>query len=178
MADPAKAAAVRAALHELEVALRHVNFSRYMGVAGYALLIYDHLLTLPGEVELVWKADKRNIVTWLFLVNRYVVPIVLGIDLYDKGGLAGHLTKNFCQKWFVIEGYLNVLSFAAVHALVAMRVNAVWGRRQWVTILLWASGTMYIVGTLAILSPGMFQVLGEPLFSKCIARYALTRVLV
>ncbi|KAG9093037.1 hypothetical protein FRC06_011706 [Ceratobasidium sp. 370] len=176
MADPAKAAAVQAALHELEVAVGHLNFSRYMGVAGYALLIYDHILTFPGEVELVWRADKRNIVTWLFLVNRYVVPIVLGIDLYDKGGLAGHLTKSFCQIWFVIEGYLNVLSFAAVHALVAMRVNAVWGRRKWVTMLLRASGSMYIVGTLAILSPGLFQVLGEQAFPKPVARYMLTGI--
>ncbi|KAG9123705.1 hypothetical protein FRC07_014220 [Ceratobasidium sp. 392] len=164
MADPAKVAAVQAALHELEVAIGHVNVSRYMGVAGYALLIYDHMLTFSGEVELVWKADKRN-------VNRYLVPVVLGIDLYDKGGLASRLTKTFCQRWFVIEGYINVLSFAAVHALVAMRVNAVWGRRKWVAMLLWASGSMYLVGTLAIISPGLFQVLDQvepnPILNVC-----------
>lgn len=171
MADPAQAAAIQAALHELEVAVGHVNFSRYMGVAGYALLIYDHLLTFPAEVELIWKADKRNTVTWLFLINRYIVPITLGIDLYDKGGLASHLTTSFCQKWFVIEGYINVLSFAAVHALVAMRVNAVWGRRRWVTMLLWGGGIMYIAGTLGIMSAGLFQVVGDvapnPIFNVC-----------
>ncbi|KAB5591497.1 hypothetical protein CTheo_5054 [Ceratobasidium theobromae] len=171
MADPSQAAAVQAALHELEVALSHVQLSRYMGIAGYALLIYDHLLTFHAEVELIWKADKRNIVTWLFFGNRYIVPIILGIDMYDKGGLASHLTGKFCQRWFVTEGYLNVLSFAAVHALVAMRVNAVWGRRKWVTTLLWISGILYLVGTLAIISPGMFQVLDQvtpnPIFNVC-----------
>ncbi|KAG8714808.1 hypothetical protein FRC09_017223 [Ceratobasidium sp. 395] len=166
MVNPVEAAAFQAALHELEIALGHVNTSRYMGVAGYTLLIYDHVLTFSGEVELVWKADKRNVVTWLFLVNRYLVPIVLGIDLYDKGGLASRLTKKFCQRWFVIEGYINVLSFAAVHALVAMRVNAVWGRRKWVTTLLWASGSLYILGTLAIISPGLFQVLDQVSFLR------------
>lgn len=119
----------------------------------------------------MWKADKRNTVTWLFFLNRYLVPIILGIDLYDKGGLASHLSVDFCQKWFVIEGYLNVFSFAAVHALVAMRVNAVWGRRKWVTILLWVTGGLYMVGTLAIISPGLFQVLDQvapnPIFNVC-----------
>ncbi|CEL55826.1 hypothetical protein RSOLAG1IB_01838 [Rhizoctonia solani AG-1 IB] len=171
MADAAKKAALQHALHELKVALEHVFISRYMGVAGYALLIYDHILTFPAELELVWKADKRNTVTWLFFANRYIVPIILGIDLYDKGGLASHLSTTFCQAWFVIEGYLNVLSFAAVHALVAMRVNAVWGRRKWVSILLWTSGILYIVGTLAIISPGIFQVLSQvapnPVFNVC-----------
>ncbi|CCO28574.1 hypothetical protein BN14_02569 [Rhizoctonia solani AG-1 IB] len=171
MADAAKQAALQHALHELKVALEHVFISRYMGVAGYALLIYDHILTFPAELELVWKADKRNTVTWLFFANRYIVPIILGIDLYDKGGLASHLSTTFCQAWFVIEGYLNVLSFAAVHALVAMRVNAVWGRRKWVSILLWTSGILYIVGTLAIISPGIFQVLSQvapnPVFNVC-----------
>ncbi|QRV90139.1 dephospho-CoA kinase [Ceratobasidium sp. AG-Ba] len=171
MADPAQAAAIKAALHELETAMGHVNFSRYMGIAGYSLLIYDHLLTFSDEVELVWKADKRNVVTWLFFLNRYLVPVVLGIDLYDKGGLASHLTKKFCQTWFLIEGYINVLSFAAVHALVAMRVSAVWGRRKWVNILLWAGGSMYIIGTLAIISPGIVQVLDNvepnPIFNVC-----------
>ncbi|KAJ1307978.1 hypothetical protein OPQ81_002053 [Rhizoctonia solani] len=161
MADAASQAALQHALHELKVALDHVFISRYMGVAGYALLIYDHILTFPVEVELVWKADKRNIVTWLFFLNRYFVPIILGIDLYDKGGLANNLSTNFCQAWFVIEGYLNVLSFAAVHALVAMRVNAVWGRRKWVTTLLWTTGILYLVGTLSIISPGLFQVLDQ-----------------
>ncbi|KEP46762.1 dephospho-CoA kinase [Rhizoctonia solani 123E] len=164
--------ALQHALHELKVALEHVFISRYMGVAGYALLIYDHILTFPAEVELIWKADKQNVVTWLFFLNRYIVPIILGVDLYDKGGLASHLSIKFCQVWFVIEGYLNVLSFAAVHALVAMRVNAVWGRRKWVTILLWTGGTLYIVGTLSIISPGIFQVLvmkvaPNPIFNVC-----------
>ncbi|CAE7176206.1 unnamed protein product [Rhizoctonia solani] len=165
-------AATQAALHEVKVAMEHVFISRYMGVAGYALLIYDHILTFSAEVELIWKADKRNIVTWLFFLNRYIVPIILGIDLYDKGGLASHLSTRFCQAWFVIEGYLNVLSFAAVHALVAMRVNAVWGRRKWVSVLLWTSGILYIVGTFSIISPGLFQVLvikvtPNPIFNVC-----------
>ncbi|KDN40740.1 hypothetical protein RSAG8_07915, partial [Rhizoctonia solani AG-8 WAC10335] len=171
MTDAATQAALQHAYHELKVALEHVFISRYMGIAGYALLIYDHILTFSAEVELIWEADKRNIVTWLFFLNRYIVPIILAIDLYDKGGLASHLSTRFCQVWFVVEGYLNVLSFAAVHALVAMRVNAVWGRRKWVTILLWTSGTLYIVGTLSIISPGLFQVLDQvtpnPIFNVC-----------
>ncbi|CUA70844.1 hypothetical protein RSOLAG22IIIB_04326 [Rhizoctonia solani] len=162
-------ASLQRALHELEVGAEHVFISRCMGVAGFALLIYDHILTFPAEVDLVWKTDKRNAVTWLFFLNRYIVPIILAIDVYDKGGLASHLSTQFCQVWFVIEGYLNVLSFAG--SLVAMRVYAVWGRRKWVSILLWSGGTLYIVGTLSIISPGLFQILDQvapnPIFNVC-----------
>ncbi|ELU44166.1 dephospho-CoA kinase [Rhizoctonia solani AG-1 IA] len=169
MADAAKQAALQRALHELKVAVEHVFFSRYMGVAGYTLLLYDHILTFPAEVELVWKADKRNTVTWLFFANRYLVPIILSIDLYDKGGLASHLSTNFCQAWFVIEGLTLASLSAAVHALVAMRVNAVWGRRKWVTILLWTGGILYIVGTLIADSEPLAtdEVAPNPVFNVC-----------
>lgn len=36
-----------------------------------ALLYYDHLLTFPWEIELVWKA-RFTCVSFLFLLNRYL----------------------------------------------------------------------------------------------------------
>ncbi|KAG8695261.1 hypothetical protein FRC09_009269 [Ceratobasidium sp. 395] len=41
-------------IHEIELELSHVRASRYLSAAGYVLLLYDYLLTLPDEVRLIW----------------------------------------------------------------------------------------------------------------------------
>ena len=117
MADAAKAAAIQAALHELEVAIDHVNFSRSVGrvrnetdrgltveqvhgcsgicsadirsylniprrgrsrVSGIVVCLF---ITRHLQVELIWKADKRNTVTWLFFL---VSPVALGKAVLAK----------------------------------------------------------------------------------------------
>ncbi|CAE6529331.1 unnamed protein product [Rhizoctonia solani] len=50
--------------------------SQYVSISGLALLLYDHVLTLPTEVELVWPA-KMSLVKGAFLVNRYLCPLAL-----------------------------------------------------------------------------------------------------
>lgn len=38
------------------------------------VLIYDHILTLPEEVQFIWTA-RPSIAKTLFLANRYLVPV-------------------------------------------------------------------------------------------------------
>src|SRR3984885_9278048 len=40
---------------------------------GLVALLYDHLLTLPEEVSLIWKAPP-SYAKYGFLLNRYMVP--------------------------------------------------------------------------------------------------------
>ena len=63
-------------------------------VIGFVILIYDHFLTLPEEIEYVWKRPKKNFISVIFLLNRYIVPLVLTIDVYDKLGLALNLNTS------------------------------------------------------------------------------------
>ncbi|CAE6509637.1 unnamed protein product [Rhizoctonia solani] len=58
-------------------AARDIIISQYVTGSGLALLLYDHLLTLSTEIELVWPA-KMSPVKCAFLVNRYFCPLVLG----------------------------------------------------------------------------------------------------
>lgn len=60
-------------------------------VAGFVILIYDHFLTIAEEIEYVWRRPK-NLISWIFLCNRYLSPVVLSIDIYDKMGGAKDLT--------------------------------------------------------------------------------------
>ncbi|KAJ6479708.1 hypothetical protein C8R45DRAFT_1101155 [Mycena sanguinolenta] len=65
-----------ALLQSIVAALQNVVTSRYVSVAGYVMLLYDHLLTLDDEVEYIWRA-KNTIAKVLFLILRYMVPLVM-----------------------------------------------------------------------------------------------------
>ncbi|THH00149.1 hypothetical protein EW026_g2345 [Hermanssonia centrifuga] len=58
--------------HEIVQALQDANATRYLGAVGLVILFYDHLLTLPDEVKLVWGAPA-SFAKYAFLLNRYLV---------------------------------------------------------------------------------------------------------
>ncbi|QRV78145.1 hypothetical protein RhiJN_06160 [Ceratobasidium sp. AG-Ba] len=91
----------------------HVTASRHFSFAGFVILVYDHLLTFGDEVELIW-SQPASVVSVIFVVNRYLAPVVLAIDIYDKGGLTRHVSRTFCRNWVMVEGYLNLSLLAAV----------------------------------------------------------------
>ncbi|KAF7351580.1 hypothetical protein MSAN_01590500 [Mycena sanguinolenta] len=74
-------------LQSIVVALQNVVTSRYVSVAGYVVLLYDHLLTLDDEVEYVWKADN-TVAKVLFLILRYMVPLFLTGETITRSGLS------------------------------------------------------------------------------------------
>ncbi|CAE6461802.1 unnamed protein product [Rhizoctonia solani] len=145
-------------IKELETALFHAHVSRCTSYAGVCLLVYDHFLTFSEEVRLVW-SRPTNIVSILFLINRYTTPLILAVDIYDKGGLTEQLNTQFCKVWFVAEGYMNFLLLAVIHLLMVVRVNALYGKHQKITYLLYTAYALYFTTTFAIITPGMFQAL-------------------
>ena len=46
-------------------------------VAGYTILMHDWLLNLGDEKELVWFPKRRQALTWIYLVDKYVSMGVL-----------------------------------------------------------------------------------------------------
>ncbi|CUA67041.1 hypothetical protein RSOLAG22IIIB_02959 [Rhizoctonia solani] len=171
MADPATTA--HASLHELEISLHHIFASKCLAIAGFCILIYDHLLTFPQEVELVWK-QQRSWVSILFVLNRYITPLVLIVDIYDKGGLANFLPQSFCVNWYFAESAWNLVAFGLIHALVALRVHAIWGRPRWLSITLSVLFVIYFVATATIAFKFQIDyahtVAYYPLFRLCFAQ--------
>ncbi|KAG8954746.1 hypothetical protein FRC04_011179 [Tulasnella sp. 424] len=139
---------VVAAAEILEVA-EHITITRYLILAGFIILIYDHFLTLVEEIEFVWRRPK-NLISWIFLGNRYMTPVVLAVDIYDKLGGAKDLSVAVIVTWVVGELVLHVSSHASIHALVVIRVNALWGNRPMIRWPLYGTWLMYFVLTLSI----------------------------
>ncbi|CAE6441278.1 unnamed protein product [Rhizoctonia solani] len=168
-------------LASLETAMHDARLCIMSLVLGYALLIYDHILTFTDEVQFIWKAKKSPVVI-MFLLNRYITPIVLAIDLYDKGGIATYASHRFCITWYFTEAMWYITSFGIIHALVAMRasfkpiVMAIWGRPRWIVFLLSSLWLTYFCTSLGILLASLFTkaytVHFEPLLKVCYLRIA------
>ncbi|KAF8164768.1 hypothetical protein B0H34DRAFT_793228 [Crassisporium funariophilum] len=61
----------------------HLTAGKYFQLAAFVMLVYDHALTFPEEVERIWKS-KFTGATVLFLINRYVTPLqfIIIIDAF------------------------------------------------------------------------------------------------
>ncbi|KAJ7870522.1 hypothetical protein B0H13DRAFT_2350358 [Mycena leptocephala] len=73
-------------LQSIITALQNLATTRYVSAAGLVLLLYDHLLTLPDEVEHVWSAPN-TLGKVLFLILRYMVPIFMLAENITRSGL-------------------------------------------------------------------------------------------
>jgi hypothetical protein len=51
-----------------------------VGVFGFTLLVWDHVITFADEVEIIWGRPK-TLLTFLFLLNRYLTPIGFIVNL-------------------------------------------------------------------------------------------------
>ncbi|OJA21022.1 hypothetical protein AZE42_02339 [Rhizopogon vesiculosus] len=52
----------------------------YIGIVGFTILVWDHLVTSGDEIELIWKGSK-GILVYLFLLNRYLTPLGFIVNL-------------------------------------------------------------------------------------------------
>ncbi|KAG8863492.1 hypothetical protein FRB96_008232 [Tulasnella sp. 330] len=133
--NPAGPQALRAIVDELTVLFLDIQASRYLSAAGFFILLYDHLITFSEEVELIWKGPL-SLVSFLFLLNRYAVPIIIAVDL--------------CDVWIWAESILQILSLAIAHALVAIRVRVLWNNEPRVKTLINVAGAAYLITTLVL----------------------------
>ncbi|KAG8879107.1 hypothetical protein FRB97_002022 [Tulasnella sp. 331] len=172
----------------LEDANRDVFTTRCMTLAGFVVLIYDHLLTFGDEVDLIWSKGP-SLISALFLLNRYLVPMVLATDIFVMGGLARNLSNNVpsityfqtilpstehsCEGWLFFEGYIQIISYGVAHGLIALRVRAIWGRNKIITSILAVAFLAYFSATMALATLAGIQLKGvfhwDATFNTCFA---------
>ncbi|RDB29826.1 hypothetical protein Hypma_013897 [Hypsizygus marmoreus] len=111
--------------------------------SGFTILLYDHILTIGDEINLVWRKPK-NIVSCMFLLNRYLALSIVTVGLYDKL-YSGEHSRMFCNVWILLQGYLTIICYISLHAVIAIRVNAIHGGIAKIRNLLWTGGIVYTV---------------------------------
>ncbi|EGO23730.1 hypothetical protein SERLADRAFT_469992, partial [Serpula lacrymans var. lacrymans S7.9] len=53
---------------------RNAYSTIYVGLAGFTILVWDHLITFDDEVEFIWNQPKGRLI-YLFFFNRYITPL-------------------------------------------------------------------------------------------------------
>ncbi|KAJ7882575.1 hypothetical protein B0H14DRAFT_3128781 [Mycena olivaceomarginata] len=60
---------------------------RYFFLAGLAVLIYDHLLTLGTEVKFIWSSKLRASTCWFLAVRYIALSANIAVAVYNFGNL-------------------------------------------------------------------------------------------
>ncbi|KZP18677.1 hypothetical protein FIBSPDRAFT_1045983 [Athelia psychrophila] len=91
-----------APLFTLENAVKDANATKWLSAAGLTLLLYDHLMTLPDEMELIWRSSP-SFSKYAFLFNRYLVPIVLTFITVEMCGFSGLFFSDLVRLNYLIS---------------------------------------------------------------------------
>ncbi|KAF7373921.1 hypothetical protein MSAN_00604500 [Mycena sanguinolenta] len=110
------------------------RITRYMFLCGFVILIYDHVLTLGSEVELIWRRLRRPSAIW-FLVVRY---IPLACSCVMAVFHLGNLSPERCSTMEHVLEALMFLQESLVDITLGLRVLAMYGfdRRVLVSMLI------------------------------------------
>ncbi|KAJ6522041.1 hypothetical protein B0H19DRAFT_947917, partial [Mycena capillaripes] len=95
---------------------------------------YDYALTLPREVQYIWK-QKFRLSTALYIGCRYalVANVLYLLAIANKLGHTVGSVVLLCDFWYKIVGALSVLGRLCVIVVFTLRSSAVYGRSKWIT---------------------------------------------
>ncbi|KAI0051511.1 hypothetical protein FA95DRAFT_1602540 [Auriscalpium vulgare] len=128
--------------------LRQILAGKYFFLAALTLLLYDHLSTLPEEVETVWK-KKKTLVLYLFILIRYYAPIAVSVVAF--GFFSPTMTRERCANWMLFLPLGIVMPLTLLPGvLMLIRVYALYGRNK---LVLFGLGSVLLSQTAA----GLYQ---------------------
>ncbi|TDL22654.1 hypothetical protein BD410DRAFT_722722 [Rickenella mellea] len=137
----------------LRVGFRDANATRYLSAVGLVLLLWDHIITIGDEVQLIWSA-RPSFAKYAFLANRYVVAITLILISYrtlrcsstqkrhlmlvpDMNHYISGIERPIrCRRAFSASSLIGITSVGTAHALVLLRVITLWDRNRTAMILM------------------------------------------
>ncbi|KAI0337446.1 hypothetical protein BDW22DRAFT_948071 [Trametopsis cervina] len=141
--DPATIAALFAALIQAE---NDVLVLKYVTVSSFALLVYDILLTMPKEIELIWNAKlSRGSLLYYFVRYGNLLSMALNLPYY----LWVNPNFNYCKVWYYFDSWMGVACVIPITVILTFRTYAVCDRAPAVKYLLWLLILISNVGLIA-----------------------------
>jgi len=108
---------------ELVSIVRDVQNARFATLSASAIIVFDHLITLDQEIELVWRSPWTT-GKLLFLLNRYYP---LSTVLFNQYVLFNaHLTDNLCLSWFRWQGWSGFIAVIVAEIILQLRIYALY----------------------------------------------------
>lgn len=119
---------------ELTSYIESMRLVTYFDVVGATMFLYDYLLTLGMEVDLVW-SSKWTFMKVLYLAQRYL-PFVDAVALCLLNQLSTTIDPTTCKIVEKARGVLMIAGISLSELVLTLRVWAVWGRSSRVGLTL------------------------------------------
>jgi len=144
--------------------LGDIQVTRYAQLTSGCIIIFDHLLTLNEEVDLIWKS-AWSLGKVLFLLNRYYP---LAASIFNNYALFAHtLTDTFCLRFFRWQGWTGLISCLLAEGILQIRLYALYSLDKKILALMLTSfvlcsaSSAYVMGTvLSSITASAFPVPG------------------
>ncbi|KAF7792648.1 hypothetical protein EIP86_003745 [Pleurotus ostreatoroseus] len=151
--------------------LQGVQTVRYAEVASSVIIVYDHIITLDQEIELIWKSGW----SWgkcLFLLNRYYTLFVVVFNNYGQSmkrpvscppsefsASAIRLKhQSFSTGWFRWQGATGITSFIMGELILQLRLYALWDLNKMVLAFMGTVFLCAVAASAAIMGHALTQI--------------------
>ncbi|KZV68351.1 hypothetical protein PENSPDRAFT_610098 [Peniophora sp. CONT] len=111
-------------------------------LAALAILYHDYFLTLPREIDRIWRSPLSR-PSLVFYLNRYV-PVLgdIVITVYSFSDFASEETT--CRQFALARQILLLFSQSIVCILLAMRIIALYNRSKGIAVFVIGSGVVLL----------------------------------
>jgi len=135
----------------LETTVRSLHTVRYAELSSTTIMLFDHLMTIDLEVELIWQASW-TLGKFLFILNRYHGLAILIFNNYAL--FASRLTDSFCLVWFRWQGSVGVIMCMTTEVVLQFRLYALYFLSKKVLLLVFT--TFFFVSVASATMMGAF----------------------
>ncbi|KAJ3714655.1 hypothetical protein DFJ43DRAFT_1103427 [Lentinula guzmanii] len=138
----------------IEEAVRDVYATRYASLAASSIIIYDHLITLDNEFDLIWKSPW-SIGKGLFIINRYYSLASVVANNYALFGTT--LTNSGCLQYYHWQGWTGLIACMIAETILQMRLYALYFLNKRILYLMVGSFILTSASAATIMSIGVNQ---------------------
>jgi len=123
--------------HAANPTVTNIALFRASGAALF-VLVWEWLITLDDEVELIWPRENRSYLKWLYLFARY---FILGMQLFHRSlemaiRYQFNVSTRLLRIWYCHQVLTAAFSVSTLEIVLMKRVYALYLQRRWLAILL------------------------------------------
>lgn len=128
-------------LHALLRGLERLKIMHYAHLCAACIVIFDHLVTLDAEINLIWPSSWSFEKT-LFLLNRYYSLAAVTFNTYVL--FVATKTNTLCLHYYRWQGWTGLIACMLAEAILQTRLYALYSLDKKVLVFMLASFALSI----------------------------------
>jgi len=146
-------------LDALTTGLEHIKYTHYTHLAAACIIIFDHLITLDVEINLIWPSSL-TLAKVLFFLNRYYS---LGAAVFNTYALFVPIkTPSFCFNYFQWQGWTGLVACILAEAILLTRLYALYSLNKKILFFMMGCFTLSLGGSAYIMGSVLSRITVYP----------------